>query len=134
MKRKATEISMEEKAKIFADYQNREIKAHDIPPKYNIAQHTLQEIVLEMGGELRVPKNRGKRMGVVKTCGKCNRKVELKGAKFCPYCANDLRSQKELLVEKIEKIKALFPYIPENNRDMYIQTLCEVIDKLTKGE
>ena len=50
MARKQHEISFEEKVEILKTYQNKEIKAHDIPKMYGISQKLMQEIVLEMGG------------------------------------------------------------------------------------
>lgn len=122
MVRKLHEISYEEKIEILRDYQNREIKAHEIPKKYNISQHTMQEIIIELGGEFREPKKD------FKTCPKCNRKVELKGAKYCPFCAANLRNK------KVEYIKTFYDCLPNTHRDTFIETLCEVNDVLLKRD
>lgn len=135
MARKQHEISFEEKVEILRDYQNREIKVHDIPKKYNISQHTMQSIVLELGGDFREPKKSGQRnLKGFKICPKCFRKVEIKGARFCPYCATDLRNGNEILAEKVERLKYLSSVIPETERDFFMQTLCEVNAVLLKGD
>lgn len=69
-----------------------------------------------------------------KTMAKIHKKVELKGARFCPYCATDLRNQNELLAEKVERLKGMFVSIPETERDFFMQTLCEVNAVLLKGD
>ena len=135
MARKQHEISFEEKVDILKTYQNKEIKAHDIPKMYGISQQTMQAIVLELGGELRVPKMcKPRTKNGIKICSKCHKKVEIKGARFCPYCATDLRNQNEILAEKVERLKGLFVSIPETERDFFMQTLCEVNAVLLKGD
>lgn len=132
---KINELTYEEKVEILKTYQNKEIKAHDIPKMYGISQKTMQAIVIELGGELRKPNMVGARdKGKGKTCPKCRKKIDLKGARFCPYCATDLRSLNEILVEKVEKLKGLFISIPETERDFFVQTLCEVNAVLLKGD
>lgn len=135
MARKQHEISFEEKVEILKTYQNKEIKAHDIPKMYGITQQTMQAIVLELGGQLRNPNKVGARnKGKPKTCPNCRKKVDLKGARFCPYCATDLRNENEILAEKVEKLKDLWVSIPETQRDFFMQTLCEVNAVLLKGD
>lgn len=135
MARKQHEITFEEKADILKTYQDRTVKAHSIPKMYNITQKTMQDIVIEMGGDLRVPKKAKPRTKTAnKVCPKCRKVVELKDAKFCPYCANDLRSENELLAERLENLKSMYAYIPETQRDTFMQTICETINVLNKGE
>lgn len=129
MARKQHEITFEEKVDILKTYQDRTVKAHSIPPMYNITQKTMQDIVIEMGGALRVPRKTAN-----KVCPKCRKVIELKDAKFCPYCANDLRSENEILVERLENLKSMYAYIPETQRDTFMQTICETINVLNKGE
>ena len=132
---KINELTYEEKVDILNTYQDKSVKAHDIPKMYGISQQTMQEIVLEMGGQLRVPNNSKPRTkSGIKTCPKCHKKIELKGARFCPYCATDLRNENEILAEKVERLKNLFLSIPETERDFFIQTLCEVNAVLLKGD
>lgn len=120
------QLTAEEKALILADYQNREIKVHDIPKKYGISLQKMQKTVLEMGAELRVPKKSKTSKMKFKICSNCKKIIEIKGAKFCPFCASDLRSEKELLVEKVENLKELYSYLPETERDNFIKILCDV--------
>lgn len=45
-----TELSMETKQMILVDYNNPNIKAHDVHKKYGISQQVMQSVVLELGG------------------------------------------------------------------------------------
>ena len=125
MSRPYSEITFEEKEQILREYYDKEYKAHDIFKNHSISQASMQKVILELGGELRRPSsqgNRNKDKGI-KKCNKCGRKIEIKGAKFCPFCANDLRTEKELLVEDLENLTKLFNSIPETQRDFFINTI-----------
>lgn len=50
MARKQQEINYETKVEILKAYQNREIKAHEIPKMFGISQSVMQKVVLELGG------------------------------------------------------------------------------------
>lgn len=47
---KINELTYEEKVDILNTYQDKTVKAHDIPKMYGISQKLMQEIVIEMGG------------------------------------------------------------------------------------
>lgn len=76
MARKQQELNYETKVEILKAYQNREIKAHEIPKMFGISQSVMQKVVLELGGALREPNKAGKRGNSGKLCPKCRRKVE----------------------------------------------------------
>lgn len=121
-----TELSMETKQMILEDYNNPNIKAHDVHKKYGISQQVMQRIVLELGGELRRPNSAYSSKNGNKVCPNCHKKIEIKGARYCPFCATDIRNKNEILCEKIENMLALYTFLPESARDNFISTLNEV--------
>lgn len=124
MARPYNEITLEEKEMILREYYEKENKAHDIFKLHNISQQTMQKCILELGGELRRPNSQGNRNKInKKKCAKCGKSIEIKGEKFCPFCANDLRTEKDFLVEDLENLTKLFYSIPETQRDFFINTI-----------
>jgi hypothetical protein len=126
------ELSMETKQAILEDYNNPNIKAHDVHNKYGISQQVMQRIVLELGGELRRPKSACSSKSGNKVCPNCHKKIEIKGARYCPFCATDIRSEKDILREKIDNMLALYTFLPEGTRDNFISTLNEVKNILSR--
>lgn len=127
-----TELSMETKQMILEDYNNPNIKAHDVHKKYGISQQAMQSVVLELGGVLRRPNSASSSKSRNKVCPKCHKKIEIKGARFCPFCATDIRNKNEILCEKIDNMLALYTFLPEGTRDNFISTLNEVKNTLLR--
>ena len=127
-----TELSMETKQMILEDYNNPNIKARDVQKKYGISQQVMQRIVLELGGVLRRPKSACSSKNRNKVCPNCHKKIEIKGARFCPFCATDIRNKNEILCEKIDNMLALYTFLPEGTRDNFISTLNEVKNILSR--
>ncbi len=133
MSRPYSEITFEEKEQILREYYDKEYKAHNIFKAHNISQQTMQKCILDLGGELRRPKSQGNRnKRNTKKCAKCGKSIEIKGAKFCPFCANDLRTEKELLVEDLENLTKLFNSIPETQRDFFVNTIIKAKEFILK--
>lgn len=127
-----TELSMETKQMILEDYNNPNIKARDVQKKYGISQQVMQSVVLELGGVLRRPQRACSSKNGNKVCPKCHKKIEIKGARFCPFCATDIRNTNEILCEKIDNMLALYTFLPEGTRDNFISTLNEVKNILSR--
>ena len=95
-------MTQEQKQALLADYNNRENKVHDIADKYGLHTSRIVDIVIEHGGTPRRPNALGKRGGdKTKICPKCRKRIEIMGAKFCCYCGSDMRSNKEILKQKL---------------------------------
>lgn len=62
-----------------------------------------------------------------KACPKCRKKTSVKGARFCPFCGADIRTEAEITVEKLEKAKEIYRFIPETYRDDFLLTMGEAI-------
>lgn len=118
------------KIQIAKDYADKTNKTKDLALKYHISPSQLTKIVLEQGGQLRQPR-RSKL--IVKKCSKCYKTTEIKGAKFCPYCGTDIRSEKDLLTEKINNLLSLLMLLPNNCRDEAQTTLNEMKTYINKN-
>lgn len=119
----------ETKREIAALYADKSNKAHDICAVYHISPTSLAKIVLEQGGELRRPKTARK---VVKR-PRCKQKIEVKGARFCPFCGADVRSDKDKLIERLKELHGLIPLLPAGERDKMRDTVNATICFLMKG-
>ena len=119
-------ISAETKLMIVEDYKNG-LTTVEIGDKYGIAYTSVSYYAKRAGVPLR--QQRGKKKDA-KTCPRCKRPIELDGARFCPYCGNDIRNENEKLAEELDKLTRLYQYIPENERDGYIQTINKAAQKL----
>jgi predicted amidophosphoribosyltransferase len=89
-----------------------------------------------MGAEPRVAKRFGKRKGKsesARICPKCRKTIEVKGARFCCYCGSDIRSSKELLIERIEGAMPNIIHLPINMRDDMQRLFIDVIKELKGG-
>lgn len=124
---KKLNLSDEIKQGIIDDYKNG-MKTKDIIEKYNTCAGTLNKIVRASGVPMRV--NRSTPAKKAKHCSNCRKKVDVKGAAFCPYCGSDIRSDKELLVERVDKLIDYNPFIPAHVRDEYIEVLNKTVNIL----
>ncbi len=116
---------------ILEEYQNRENKVGDIAARYGIGRKDVTHIVIEQGGEPRRPNAIGKRGGdKQKTCPHCRRRIAVQDAIYCCYCGGDMRSKRDLLVERAKRACGLIQFLPNNARDEMQQLLLDVIKEL----
>lgn len=78
------------------------------------------------------PRRQSSKRKKYKHCPNCRRTIELGGAKYCPYCATDLRSEKELLTEKTQRLFGMLQPLPSGDKDEARDIINEVI-KYIKG-
>lgn len=116
---------------VIEDYKNGE-KVTEIGEKYGIGHSQVSRIAREGGLTLRKPKH--SKDPQKKTCPRCHKAVDVKGARFCPYCGSDIRSENEILAEQLDNLKGLFIHIPEAQRDNFMQTINKAIDKLKEAK
>lgn len=127
-------MTNEIKKQILDDYNNHEIKVHDIYAKYHISGNQLGAIITEMGGQYRHPNKTGSKNKKIKICPKCHRKIEIKGAKFCCFCGSDIREEKDLIIEKLQSIYANIILLPAEIRDETQATVTAAIEYIKKGD
>lgn len=122
---------------ILADYRDRSITTNEICKKYDFGAGILTDIVKQHNEPLRnptasKPKPRNPQTTQNKACPKCHKKINLKGARFCPYCGSDIRNENEILAERLSELTDLFYYVPETRRDEFVTALNQAADTLKK--
>jgi hypothetical protein len=75
------------------------------------------------GYELRRPKK-----SKFKKCPNCKRTIELKGARYCPFCATDIRDEKEIALERLNKLNGLLRSFPTNMADEATAIINDVVE------
>lgn len=107
-------------------------KVVDIAKQFGVDTTQVSKIALRMGAEARREfKPRAKKEN--KSCPKCHKKIEVAGAKFCYFCGADIRSARDILIERIRNATQLISFLPDNARDEMRAVLCDAIAELQKG-
>jgi len=122
----------EEKKRIVGDYLTSHIPVKEVRERNGMSGKQLNEILVEAGVEFRLPSAHHTKKGKtaapkVKTCPKCRRRINLKDARFCPYCATDIRSEADILEEKVQTLYSYTRFLPADIADK----AGEIIIKLT---
>lgn len=78
-----------------------------------------------------VPRKTKTKVSDVK-CPNCRATGHYKGAKFCYKCGADIRTEADILREKLGKLVADFVYLPDSVRDNAYSVVQETIDYLRK--
>ena len=125
-------LTQEQKAALCEDYKDRRNKVVDIATKYGVTNSVVCRVAVEMGAEPRLAKKYGKKLAKTtqKTCPKCKKTVDVKGAKFCCFCGSDIRSDKEKLIARIENAFADISFMPHSARDNMQQLFLDIIKEL----
>lgn len=116
-------LTPQQRKEIHDLYTDSSVKVKEIAKAYCIDPSTVCRIATSDGAEKRNPKiaehrNTYSKAGTaVKKCGMCKKAVNVVGAKYCPYCGNDIRSTKELLTHRINVFAPKIKYLPESCRD-----------------
>ena len=126
-------MTEEIKKAILEDYKNRNIKVHDIYKKYKINRRTLNNMLDETETPHRCPNKVGSRDKKIKACPNCHRKTDIKGAKFCCFCGADIRDERDLAIEKIQRLYQSLMLLPASSRDEAQQIIKDIENYLRKG-
>lgn len=122
-------LTEETKRTLIDLYENSDLTIAQIAERVGVSPNSVSNTVSRLGYPLRRPKNAKAKN---KKCPKCKRQVDVKGARFCPYCGGDLRSENELLAERLEQILDHVGLIPDSRRDEYIAVINETMAVLVK--
>lgn len=110
---------------IYEAYVNGE-KVKDIAERFGVAATYVSKKAKQMGA---TPRNKP-RTKAGKHCPKCRKQIDVKGAKYCCFCGADIRSEQEILIERIYKALEVVGWLPQNARDETQKTLLDVIEVL----
>lgn len=128
-------LTLEQKKAICEEYKDHSKKVDEIAKRYNIGRTIVAHTAIEMGAEPRRARVSRKKQGAtVRTCPKCRKTIDIKGAKFCCYCGADIRSNKELLIERLNNAMRTIRYLPESERDAIQQLFLDIKAELSKEE
>lgn len=110
---------------ILGLYQDKSVKLADICNKHHVSLGTLMNIV----DENNIPRRQklSKRIKT-KKCGHCGAKVDLKGAKFCPFCGHNIMTESEQLIEELRDKISLLELLPSTERDDFRNVLLKAIN------
>ena len=124
-------VTKEMKMAICEEYKDRNNRVTDIAKKYNIDQTSVIRYAVAMGAEQRLKR---KPKTTARICPKCRKTIDIKGAKFCCYCGSDIRSNKEILIERVENAMTMISFLPVNMRDEAQHLFADVIKELENKE
>lgn len=111
----------EEKTAIINDYTSGK-GTFEILSKYHLTSYTLYALL----DENHVSRRRGQ--STTKKCGHCGAKVELRNAKFCPFCGHNIMTESEQLIEELRDKISLLELLPSTERDDFRNVLLKAIN------
>lgn len=112
----------EEKTAIINDYTSGNMTFKDISAKHHMTSNMLNVFL----DENRVPRKR--KQSTTKKCGHCGAKVELRDAKFCPFCGHNIMTESEQLIEELRDKISLLELLPSTERDDFRNVLLKAIN------
>ena len=120
------------KAQVVEAYKDPSIPLAEIIETYGISHKTIDVWVAQAGVPQRRPRGKTKNTG--KVCPKCRKKITLGDARFCPYCATDVRTPREITVERLRALCNKAMVVPDSIRDEFIQAINAAITELQHRE
>lgn len=134
MKNTIRTLSEDQIKEILAKYTDTNEKTEAIAAEFGLTRQTLYSLLRMNNVAWRNPgkSNSPKRGTTQKTCPKCRKKIDIKGARFCPFCASDIRSKNELLIERLNRITPYATFLPSEVCDEFISVINEVAKELEK--
>lgn len=120
--------SQEQRQAVYDAYVQGE-KTRVIADRYGMSTSHVTYIAKRMGAEQR---GESRPRGGKKTCPKCNKKIEVKGARFCYFCGSDIRDARDILIERVIKATELISLLPDSAKDEMQTVLKDVVEELKK--
>ena len=117
---------------IQSDYEHSDLTRKEICDKYGISFSTLTNYVNAFGFEPRqrrlvYPNKQEKNHTQTVLCTRCKKSVSVPGARFCPFCGEDIRSESMKVQERLSSLVELTSLMPENARDAFVKTIRDAI-------
>lgn len=106
-------------------YKDMNNNVEDIIKEYGICAHRLLEIIEKHGVQRRRSFASRKPRGDGKRCPVCRKKIDA-DSRFCKYCGTDARSEKDILIDRIDKARSAVMLMPQTSRDELMATLAAV--------
>lgn len=111
---------------ILSLYKSGE-KVTVIAAKFNTSSGYISYIANKHG----LTRQTRKASGGAKACPKCRKKIEVKGARFCPFCASDIRSSREIAIDKLMQLRKIVSLVPANCQAEFEDALNTAVKELS---
>lgn len=111
------------------------MRSRDICEAYHIPANSFYYYLKKAGVEVRNPnkkKHTTTTRGGLKRCTKCGNKNNPKNAKFCFMCGADIRSNIDILIEKLQLALSNTSFLPSGVREETSETIREALNELKK--
>lgn len=125
-----SKFTQEERQAIFEAYKDRNKTLENIAKEFEINRGAVVRIAVAMGAELRRPRKNSIATG--KLCPKCHKHIDIKGTLYCCFCGADIRSEKELLIDRINSVMRKTVLCPEAIRDELQRLFVDIKTELSK--
>lgn len=110
-------------------YKDKSYKVRDIEIATGIPCSTISKWAKEAGIPLRAPKQITSYTRSRK-CPSCGKVIRIQDAKYCPYCAEELMTDKERAIKYINEVKNHITYLDIDDtldRSIYVSNLDKAI-------
>lgn len=135
MGRHIIELSNREITEIIKLYTDSALPTKEIAQMYGISDGTLSRLIGNSGVARRNPGQVGKKKrksdNNYKVCRKCGAKNS-KESNFCNMCGTALLNDKQIILQKLEKLTDYFVVLQHANRDKYIKEVNDIIGMVEK--
>ena len=117
---------------IQSDYEHSDLTRKEICEKYGISCSALTNYVKAFRFEPRqrrlvYPNKPEKNHTQTVLCTRCKKSVSVPGARFCPYCGADVRTESMKVQDSLSSLLSITNLIPESYRDTYVKTIRDAI-------
>ncbi len=123
-------ITEEQAAYIIEGYKEG-MSIKDLAESTGKTEVTIRRFLDREGVRIIIPRGAKAKVSEV-ICPNCRAKGHYKGAKFCYKCGADIRTESDILREKLGKLVADFEFLPESIRDNAYRVVQDAIDYLRK--
>lgn len=135
MARHMIELSNCEISEITKLYTDSDLSTKEIAQMYGISAGTLSRLIDNSGVDRRHPGQVGRKKrksdNNYKVCRNCGAK-NTKESNFCNMCGTALLTDKQVVLQKLEKLTDYFVVLQHANRDKYIKEVNDIIGMVEK--
>ena len=110
---------------IQSDYEHSDMTRKEICEKYGISCSALTNYVKAFRFEPRQRRLVYPTQTVL--CTRCKKSVSVPGARFCPYCGADVRTESMKVQDSLSSLLSITNLIPESYRDPFVKTIRDAI-------
>lgn len=128
-------IPKEDKDKIAQMYESG-ASYSDICKELNVSNNTVINTVKERNIAVRRDFSASKTVSKSHKCNKCKKTFDLAGARFCPFCGSDIRTERQIVSEGLEKVLGIVcdSTVPAEVKDRACNTLRDAIRLLKEDK